>query len=157
MTGSSGWETGLFYRSKDIQAGEGILLVYSHSENVEFEVKLEQGDWYSEEYRRWGVYLMPQAWSQGYRTNVYEGTEQIGYDNLSGSIQIQPDNLYCMFLGIDEEQNFITIIWKKDRPNEYLYIVSENFEGESDLWGFAVSGNKGIFAIDSFTYLSFQN
>lgn len=156
MTGSNGWETGLGYLSKDIKTGEGILLVYSHSGNVEFEVKLENGNWNSSEYKRWGVYLMYPAWSDGYKTNVFRGTSQIGYEDLTGNIQIKPGDLYCIFIGIDEQRNFITLIWKKDQPNKYLYIGYQNLHEAMNLWEFGISGNKGVLDIESVTRISFQ-
>jgi hypothetical protein len=153
-----GYQGGMNFRSK-FWEGEGIvfdmkILSETPSTPFEFETYVDHGTWWTDTYRRFGMYLTSSPASDLWMGKVGTG------NYLSGNLIIKPDVQYRVAIAIGEDADFLGLIWNPEKPdvNRYFHQPMGKKWIDND-WLFVINGAKGNMTVDNimtFTFDGFQ-
>ena len=136
--------------------GEGVIfdmriIPETPAKPFEFETYLDHGTWWTDTYRRFGMYLnsSPEAdlWMGKVGTGKY----------LSGNLTIKPDVNYRVALAVGQNADFLGLIWNPQKPdaNRYFHQPMGEKWGNNE-WLFVINGAKGSMAIDNVMTFKFD-
>lgn len=141
------------WRRDTIVAGEGITFDFTFSEKVQFEVLFDVGEWATNEYRRFGVYINNNVAG----ANLWAGT-QLFHGRLAGNFALKPDTQYSMAMAVIEGGEFLAVVW--DPTDETKFISTHERIGQSWAgrdWKFSIGGNQGQVNIDNLKFFVFED
>lgn len=135
-----------------LEEGEGVLLDFSFTKDSEFEVYVNVGDWPTENYRRFGLYVF----NNSPHANLWAGG-QLFSGRLVGNLKLQPDTTYTVALMIGEGGEFGAIVWDPADPSQLVSTHETLGTSWADRsWGLAIGGNAGQITYDNLRFVSFS-
>jgi hypothetical protein len=152
ITGQSFWDTDL-YRRRAFKEGEGVLVLFKYDSGAEFGLYLDDGNWQTPNYKRWGIYYAGTRLG----TDIWQGSSGPGERDLEGNLSPRPDTWYYLLLAVGKEADFVAQVWEHDNPSQqakYRRTFGEEWAGQT--WEFTIDANKGKAYVDSFTEISFN-
>jgi hypothetical protein len=150
IEGHNDWN-GLIRKGSTLD-GTGVILSFKYSRDPEFEMFFDHGEWDTDPYRRFGVYILSYP-----RTNLWQGKNG-WWRNLQGNFQPQPDTWYSMLMAIGENGEFLAVIWDPLDPGRTITYHEEIGGDWSGLtWTFKIGANVGTAQFDDFIRFSFTD
>ncbi|MEA3350557.1 MAG: hypothetical protein U9Q82_08055 [Chloroflexota bacterium] len=143
---------GLAKRRK-ISEGEGIIIDFKYEKNSEFELMFDYGEWWTDPYRRFGIYI----WGSYPKANLWLGKNGLGFNNLHGNFQPKADTWYTLLMAVDSDGEFLSLIWDPTDPTQifsYHEKAGEKWAGYS--WVFKLGANAGTITFDNFMKITFD-
>jgi hypothetical protein len=132
---------------------EGIVIDFNYSANSLFEIYMDRGQWDTDQYRRFGVYV---GGGQA-GTNVYAGKTDRGGAGLSGNLTLQPTTTYKLLIAILPNSEFLEAIWDPSNSSETLFYREKFDESWAGLtWSLWIGVNQGTIQLDNFHEISFS-
>ncbi|MBI5954101.1 MAG: serine/threonine protein kinase [Chloroflexi bacterium] len=131
--------------------GTGILVNFKYTQGADFELYFENGQWQTDSYKRFGVYL-----TLGYATsNRWNGKNLTG-NYLRGNFYPAPDTLYSLLMVLGKNGDFFAIMWDPSNPKKIIYDRQkiETWKGLS--WTFHMGADKGTILFDDFIRMEFD-
>ncbi|MBX3048978.1 MAG: hypothetical protein KIT46_01595 [Anaerolineales bacterium] len=147
---SRNWNAAV-WRKNSIAAGEGIVLDFVFSEKVQFEVLFDIGEWDTNQYRRFGIYINDNVAG----ANLWAGT-QLFHGRLGGNFSLKPGTQYSMTMAVIEGGEFLAVIWDPTDPTKFISTherIGESWAGRD--WKFSIGGNQGRVNVDNLRMISF--
>jgi len=143
------WSPNIY--KQQITDGQGIIIEFSYTEESYFEILFNYGEWGSDQYKRFGVYI-----DKNYvRPNC--PPNNIGKEDVSGSFPLKPDTTYSIMMGISQGGDFLAIIRDPSDPikvMKYHRVVGDNWSGYQ--WSFIIGGHNGTIIFDNFRAIKFD-
>lgn len=136
-----------------LKEGEGVVIDFSYSNNSLFEMFMESGDWDTNPYRRFGIYVG----DNNVEMNEYAGKNDVGGENLTENFTLQPDTIYSMIMAVLPKGEFLVAIWNPSDPSKTIYHQEKKDETWSGLtWSFWIQANDGTIHFDNFQAIKFN-
>ena len=132
---------------------EGILINFNYEQGSEFELMFDYGEWWTDPYRRFGVYF-----SSGYpRANLWLGKNGLGFNSLQGNFQPKADTWYTLLMAVDSEGEFLALIWDPtDASRMFSYHEKAGEKWAGYKWDFRIGANVGKIVFDDFMKITFD-
>lgn len=140
-------------RKRVFLEGSGILVNFKYTKGAEFELLFEKGDWQTEPYRRFGVYLV----TDYAQSNLWEGKNALGFNYLRGNFYLVPDTWYSLLMALGKNGEFFAIIWDPSNPEKFISDRRKIEEWSGITWRFNMGANKGTILFDDFMEIEFDN
>ena len=150
VRGNNDWN-GLIRKGSTLE-GTGVIISFKYTSNPEFEIFFDHGDWDTEPYRRFGVYILSYP-----RTNLWQGRNS-WWKPLQGNFEPKPDTWYSMLMAIGKDGEFLAIIWDLSNPSKtiaYHEDIGRDWAGLT--WTFKIGANVGTAQFDDFMRISFAD
>ncbi len=127
--------------------GQGVLLRFQFARGSEFEMSFDNGLWNSDQYRRFGFNLRPDAT----QAVVWQGAAGILGESLKGNLYPQPDTWYDLLLILDRQGEFSVELRDPREPKQSLaYRGHLDGAGGGTSWTFGIGADKGKLLVDEF-------
>jgi hypothetical protein len=140
-------------RSNEFGEYEGIVIDFNYSANSLSEIYMDRGQWDTDQYRRFGVYV---GGGQA-GTNVYAGKTDRGGAGLSGNLTLQHTTTYKLLIAILPNGEFLEAIWNPSNSSETLFYREKFDESWAGLtWSLWIGVNQGTIQLDNFHEISFS-
>ena len=151
ITGNDDWR-GVSH-TRRLQPGEGMITEFLFSDGSLFELLIEDGEYNTDSYNRFGVYL-----DQGLaRLNEFVNGTDIGGADLSGDWTFQPDTTYSCLIAILPDNEFLMVMWNPENPSESLsYREPFDSSWSEASWTVSLHANQGVIQFDNFTLIQFS-
>lgn len=136
-----------------ISEGEGIIIDFKYEKNSEFELMFDYGEWWTDPYRRFGIYI----WGSYPKANLWLGKNGLGFNNLHGNFQPKADTWYTLLMAVDTDGEFLALIWDSTDPTKifsYHEKAGEKWGGYN--WVFKLGANAGTVTFDNFMKIAFD-
>jgi len=151
IIGNENWDG--VSRKRTFREGEGVVMDFSYTGNSLFEVFWEYGDWDTNPYRRFGVYVG----DNNVDMNEYAGKNDLGGENLTESFTLEPGRTYSLLLAILPEGEFAVAVWEPSDPLTTIYHRESKDDTWSSLtWTFWIQANSGVIYFDNFQEIKFS-
>lgn len=156
LPGITSWSNYLNFNNP-LQEGEGFIIDYSYTPSSNCEIYIANGNWYTDNYKRFGVYplfsTVISAQSPG--TNYWNG--KISTLNPLG-IRTKSNNWYTLFIGIDSNGRFLAIIWEKDNPSNFIkYAQNPGAKWSGLNWNLGITADQGAISLSNFMKIGFSH
>jgi hypothetical protein len=134
--------------------GEGTIISFNYGNNPEFEIFYDFGQWWTDAYRRFGIYVY-----SGYpKANLWLGKNGLGYNNLQGNFQPKADTWYKLLMAVDVDGEFLAVIWDPADPSQRISYHEKAGENWADYrWHFRIGANAGTILFDDFIEIDFTD
>jgi len=141
-------------RNRDFKDNQGIVVDLTYTKGSVFEMYLGHGDWYTDSYKRFGIYV-----EHNYaRVNVWAGKNGLGGANLSGNFSPKPDIIYSLLMALLPDGEFLGVIWDPSDSTKTIFYREKIGENWSNLtWGFAIGADKGTIVFDNYREITFDS
>ena len=139
-------------RNRDFREGEGIIIDFSYSQDSVFELFMDRGEYNSDTYKRFGVYIDNDFVSVNER-----GGGNLGGAGFSGNLTLQPGTNYSALIAILPNAEFLQVIWDPNDPSgslSYREQMDQSWLGMN--WDFYVQAGKGTILLDNFREIKFS-
>ncbi len=136
---------------QQITDGQGIIIDLSYTKESYFEILFTYGEWRSDQYKRFGVYIDKNYVKPNCPTN------NIGKEYVSGNFPLKPYTTYSIMLAISQGGEFIAVIWDPSDPIKvikYHRVVGDIWSGYQ--WTFSIGGSNGTIIFDNFKAIKFD-
>ena len=144
---------GLF-RDRNFNDNQGIVIDFSYTKGSVFEMYVASGDWYTDPYKRFGIYVG----NNNARVNEWAGTNGLGGANLSGNFVPKPDTTYSLLIALLPDGKFLGVIWDPSDPSKTIYYREDMGKYWSNLtWKFALSADSGTILFDNYREITFDS
>jgi hypothetical protein len=146
---AGGWYSNSY--NKLIADGQGVVLEFTYSNGSIFELLLLNGEWGTDQHKRFGFYIDENA----IRPNL--PTNNLGEDNLSLGLAMRPDTTYAILMAVMSGGRFLAVIWDPADPHqaiEYAKTAGDAWAGFQ--WTFSIGGNYGTIRFDNFQYINLE-
>jgi hypothetical protein len=131
--------------------GTGILVNFKYTQGADFELYFENGQWQTDFYKRFGVYL-----TLGYATsNRWNGKNSTG-NYLRGNFYPAPDTLYSLLMVLGKNGDFFAIMWDPSNPKKIIYDRQKIETWKGLFWTFHMGADKGTILFDDFIRMEFD-
>lgn len=150
-----GYQGGMELQSR-IEEGEGVMFDMKIVPEVppskfEFETFFDNGTWWTDAYRRFGMYLVSSPESDLWMGKVGTGKY------LSGNLVIKPDVQYRVALAVGENADFLGLIWNPEKPESFRFFHQPMGEKWfNNEWLFVINGASGKMIVDNLMTFSFD-
>jgi len=141
-------------RNRDFNDNQGIIIDFTYTKGSVFEMYLGHGDWYTDGYKRFGIYM-----ENNYaRVNVWAGKNGLGGARLSGNFSPKPDTNYSLLMALLPNGEFLGVIWDPSDPSETIFYREKIGKNWSNLtWTFAIGADRGAILFDNFREITFDS
>ena len=154
LQGDNNWN-GLGRQTALIE-GQGVLLAFRYTRGSEFEMYMDHGEWNTDPYRRFGVYIYGVS---GYpKANLWQGRNGLGFNNLVGNFDPASDTWYQLLMVVGPDADFLAVIWDpNDQTNQIKYqeSIGERWAGLD--WVFHIGANAGAAEFAEYAEVSFSS
>lgn len=140
-------------RKRVFLEGDGILVNFKYTKGAEFELLFEKGEWWTDPYRRFGVYLV----TDYAQSNLWEGQKALGFNYLRGNFYLVPDTWYSLLMALGKDGEFFAIVWDPTNPEKFISDRRKIEEWSGITWRFNMGANKGTILFDDFMEIEFDN
>ena len=141
-------------RDRDINDNQGIIIDFTYTKGSVFEMYIGRGDWYTDEYKRFGIYVE----NNHARVNVWAGKNGLGGANLSGNFSPKPDTTYSLLMALLPDGEFLGVIWDPSVSTKTIFYREKIGKNWSDLtWRFAIGADKGTIVFDNYREIKFES
>jgi hypothetical protein len=141
-------------REGDFKDGQGVIVDFQFSKGSVFEMMLDNGDWWTDPYKRFGIYLEHNIAS----ANIWSGKNGLGGARLSGNFTPKPDTTYSLLLAPVPEGGFIGVIWNPSDPSQTILYREKIGKNWSKLpWVFKIGADKGTILFDNFREIIYDS
>ena len=136
-----------------IMEGEGIIIDFKFDKDAQFEMFLDRGDWYTDAYRRFGIYIY-----RNYpKANLWLGKQGLGFNNLYGNFQPTVDHWYTLLMVVDTNGEFLALIWDpEDQSKIFSYNENLGEKWAGYKWIFKIGANAGTATFDNCMEIAFD-
>lgn len=139
-------------RKGTFKEGSGILVNFKYTKGSDFELYFDDGDWYTDSYKRFGVYL-----ALGYaESNRWIGKNGSG-NYLRGNFYPAPDTWYSLLMVLGKDGDFYALMWDPSNPDKLISDRQKIEDWKGVTWRFALGADKGTILFDDFTEFTFDN
>ncbi|MCF7811833.1 hypothetical protein K9N50_12695 [bacterium] len=130
IKGSGAWGDAYldYHPSFDIIENTGILVKFKASQDALGIIALNRGEHETPSYRQWGVV----AGSASTSPIISKGTDHSGRPEMVNTMGTVPDIWYYLFLGLDENNDLIQLIWNAQTTPSDFHLAFYNFEDVDD-------------------------
>lgn len=140
------------FRNRDFGEGEGIIIDFNYSQDAKFELLMDRGDYNSDAYKRFGIFI---------ESNVVSVNERGGGNTngsgFSGNLILEPDKTYSLFIAILPDAEFMQVIWDPSDPSKSLsYREAMNQAWSGINWTFYIQAGSGTIHFDNFREITFS-
>lgn len=140
-------------REQEFQANQGIVLDFTYTRGSVFELYMSSGDWQTDPYKRFGVYLS----GGSAQANLWQGKNGLGFNNLLGNLILQPDKTYSILMAILPDGEFLGVIWDPSEQSKSIYYREKISEKWANIrWTFSMGADRGTILFDNFREISFS-
>jgi hypothetical protein len=149
ITGNANYD-GVF-RNKSVRANEGLLLDFTFSEGVIFEIFLDRGVYSADDYKRFGTFI-----DNSFAYINMRGAEDAS-GGYSGNLTMESDTTYVLLLAVLPDAELLQVIWNPANPEEaiiYRKTMDTTWLG-LDLTLF-IQGDAGTVQVDNYRELTFS-
>lgn len=156
IKGINSWANYIILKNT-LKEGEGVLIDYLYEPSSNCEIFIANGDWYTENYKRFGIYPLFSSFisSQSPGTNYWSGKNSSLHPL---GIRTNPNTWYTLFLGVDSGGKFLAIIWEKENPNNFIKYAQNPGEKWSGLdWTLDITADQGAISLSNFMKVKFSN
>jgi hypothetical protein len=125
---------------------------FSFSDKSVFEVYFDIGEWNTNSYHRFGIYVADNA----ALANLWSGSNLIS-GRLIGNFSLEPDTQYSLAIMIGNDGELMAVIWDVADPTKIISTheqVGTSWVGHT--WKFAVGANLGQVVFDNLRIVSFD-
>lgn len=151
IVGNGNWD-GVSLR-KALEEGEGVVIDFSYTDNSLFEMFFEYGDWDTDPYRRFGIYIG----ENNVEMNEYAGKDDLGGENLTENFKLQPETNYSLVMAILPDGEFLVAIWNPSDPLTTIYHREKKDDTWTKLtWGLWIQADSGTIHFDNFKEIKFS-
>ncbi len=140
-------------RKRDFEENQGIIVDFNYSRGSVFELMVDNGDWWTDPYKRFGIYV----WSNTASVNVWSGKNGLGGARLSGNFSPKPDTAYSLLMAILPDGEFLGAIWEPANPTKTIFYrekIGKKWTGLT--WHFKMGADKGIVLFDNYREIEFD-
>lgn len=139
-------------RKGTFKEGIGILVNFKYTKGADFELYFDNGQFYTDAYKRFGVYL-----ASGYaESNRWNGKNLTG-NYLRGNFYPAPDTVYSLLMALGKDGDFYALMWDPSNPEKIISDRQKIEKWQGLTWRFALGADKGTILFDDFTELTFGN
>lgn len=140
-----------FVYSRPISDRQGISIEFSYSNDANFEFVFNNGDWGTDQYKRFGVYI-----NNGV-VNPNNPPNNIGSDGIAGGFLLKPDTTYLMMMAVLPGGEFLAVIrYPADPAGVLEYRKTAGAVWSGCEWVFSIGGDNGEIWFDNFTAFAFD-
>ena len=133
--------------------GDGFVINFKYEKDSEFEVMYDFGQWWTEPYRRFGIYI----YGNYPKANLWLGQNGLGFNNLHGNFQLKPDTWYSLLMAVDEGGEFLAVIWDpQDTTHFFSYHETAGEQWADHEWDMRIGANQGTIEFDDFMRIKFD-
>jgi hypothetical protein len=151
LTGSSPFSTNLADRSA-FSGGEGFIASLMLSEEAEFEIALDSGEWETSGFRRAGLYYMGGQLS----TNIWYGADRVDQQYLD-ALDLAAGRRYGVLGAVDGEGSLLLMIWDEENPSQVAALQKEFGEDAAGLsWSMHLAVDSGSVTVDDYYRIAFS-
>lgn len=155
VSGSGSWDAYFSYPLKDINANQGVLVKFKLARNTSSIIALTRGDWDTPSYRQWG--LWGSITGAGPSTIISKGTDlSFAQPNVVSDMDLLPEIWHYLFLGIDENNELIQIVWNPEDPSAYYLSYYDYDDVDNEPYYFHVAGNIGEILLSEVAFYEFS-
>lgn len=136
-----------------LKEGKGVIIDFTFTRGSVFEIFFDKGDWWTDSYRRYGVYV----YNSYPAVNVWSGKNGLGGAYLSGNFSTKPETTYSLMIAILPNGEFLSVIWDPSDPSKtirYRENIGETWSNIS--WNFRIGADKGTILFDNYRVISFD-
>lgn len=152
LNGKNSWE-GVLNRSNQIKENEGALFEFKYVSGTQFQMELHTGDFQNSSWRTWGVFGREKIFD----INIGQGTQDISGNVWTGNLNSSANVSYIALLYVGENGNFITRIWERDDPSQYIELQkSMGSDWTNKSWAFALDIYSGTLIIDTYQEITLK-
>jgi hypothetical protein len=140
-------------RKGTFQEGDGIVINFKYTKGAEFEIFFDKGEWWTDPYKRFGVYLAVDY----AESNLWDGKKGLGFNYLRGNFYLVPDTWYSLSIALGKDGDFFAIVWDPANPGKAINDrrMIEGWEGIT--WNFRMGANEGTILFDDYMEFEFEN
>lgn len=140
-------------REGTFQEGDGILINFKYTKGSEFELLFDKGEWWTDPYKRFGVYLAVDY----AESNLWDGKKGLGFNYLRGNFYLTPDTWYSLLMTIGKDGDFFALVYDPSNP-EKIIKDRRKIEGWKGInWTFKLGANEGTILFDDLMEIEFDN
>ena len=152
VEGSGSWDAFFDYPEFDIVANTGVLVKFKFEHKPSGIIALTRGKWDTPSYRQWGVMRGANSMSP----IISQGTNHSAQPEIIREIAVIPDTWYYLFLGIDENNDLIQLMWNPETPSNYQLGFYNYGDVDDEPYYFHVAGNTGEITIGEVVFYQFE-
>jgi len=151
LQGAPAWGSGIG-RRREFSPGEGVGVLLTYPEENQVEFFFDRGQWDTDDYRRFGIYL----WDSP-TANVWSGRQRIGFQSLPGNFRPMPDARYLLIMSVGQGGEFLAVLTDPADPSRFILYRQVLGSGWADLaWRFNVQANEASgITLDELAEFSF--
>lgn len=153
IEGSGSWDASFDYPVFDIVANTGVLTKFKIDNQFGGIIALTRGEWNTDNYRQWGVF---QRGDNMLSPIISKGTNHSAEAELNKEILVYKNTWYYLFLGIDEDNNLIQLLWSPAILSNYQLGFYNYGEVDVEPYYFHVVGNTGKITIEEVVFYQFE-
>ena len=141
-------------RNGEFGENEGIVIHFNYSTNSFSEIYLDHGEWDTDQYKRFGVYVGD---DHPY-LDAYAGQSDLGGANLSGNLTLTPGTTYSLLIAILPNGEFLEAIWNPSNSSETIFYREKFDESWAGLpWSLWIGCDHGTIQFDNFNKIKFSS
>lgn len=153
VEGSGSWDAYFDYPLFDVNKNKGVLVKFKFEQKSAGIVALTRGEWDTTSYRQWGIMI------GAYRTRpiISQGSDHSGKPETISEMRTVADTWYYLFLGINENNELIQLMWNPETPSNYLLGFYNYGDIDNASYYFHVGGDTGKITIGEVVFYEFEN
>lgn len=149
VIGTGDWESHLIVPF-EINVNNGVLVKFQSRQKSLGVILISRGIRSHPSYRLWAIQLNNK--DPYYR----KGESNSGFPEIINEIEATSDKWNYVFLGIDDQNNLIQILWDPDRPLDYQVSLHDFGDKNNEPYFFQVLTNIGEIRIGEVIFYSFD-
>jgi len=143
-----------FVRERDFKDNQGIIVDFTYTEGSVFEMLFDSGEWYTDPYKRFGIYIERNAAT----VNVWVGKNGLGGAYLSGNLSPKPDTIYSLLMAVLPDGKFLGVIWDPSDPSKTIFYRENIGKNWSNLtWKYKIGADSGTILFDNYKEITFDS
>ncbi len=139
-------------RKGEFQEGDGILVNFKYTKGSEFELLFDKGEWYTDPYKRFGIYLAVDY----AESNLWDGKNGLGFNYLRGNFYLAPDTWYSLLMALGKDGDFFAIVWDPSNPDKIINDRRKIEDWKGITWTFRIGANEGTILFDDLMEVKFD-
>jgi len=152
IAGDSGWPAAV--RTSFIHEGEALLILFRYSEQTEFAITMNSGEYNTPEYRYWG---MKSDTGRTFITDLTKGDQWIGGQLISGNLFPRYDHWYLALLQVVGPSDLKVRVWDAGDASKYLEeLLVMDSDWEYRGWRGSLTAASGLLEVDTYIELQIQ-
>jgi len=141
-------------RDRDFKDNQGIVVDFTYTEGSVFEMLMDTGEWSTDPYKRFGVYVENNA----PKINVWVKQNFLGGSYMSGNLKPKPDITYTVLMVLLPDGGFLCTVWDPSDPSKSLYYREGVGKNWSNLtWKFRIGADSGTILFDNYREITFDS